>query len=99
MNFFEYFNAAVEEDHDSMTYLGCGDTHENFAVLENKHIGSGRWTEYWRTVVHDADTDEFWAYEYEAPSTEMQEGVEFDYVGPYEVIPTEVVKTVYKKKL
>lgn len=84
-----------EEDFDDLI-SGYSDLGK---VVENEHIDSGRWVEYYTVVWQETheNGERYFSYDYERPSTEMQEGSEseFDASGIKEVFPYEVVITKY----
>lgn len=67
-------------------------------IVSNKFLDSLRWFELWEMVWREGD--KFYAYAYQVPSTEYQEGSEeeFDPNLVYEVEPFEVTTTEYRKK-
>ena len=89
------------EDLDEVRYLNVGDWYEEYILLENHYITSGRWSERWEMIFRH--NGKFWGVMYEVPSTEMQEGMDsFDQnldgtVDVYEVEPYEVTVTKYRK--
>lgn len=84
-------------DFDQLTYaaLNVFNPNDGITVLENEHIDSSRWTEIYRLVWSEGEN--FFAYTYDVPSTEYQEGSEseFDPRGIIEVKPIEVTVTKY----
>jgi hypothetical protein len=85
----------TEDDFDSLRW---GAPIEGVEKVSNTYVDSGRWVEYW-TMVWRED-DKFFAYDYEVPATEMQEGSEeeFDARNIYEVEPVEVTVVEYHRK-
>lgn len=101
MSLLDEFRAALDEDGELRPYE-VEDYIENVILVQDKCLGSGRWTSQWLAVFKRWGTgphnsDEFVALSYELPCTEYQEGSE----GPsevYEVEPVEVTVTKYRRK-
>ena len=84
---------------EELTYLSIGSTLEGVTVMETEFQDSGRWSEHWRLVVKVGG--EYYAINYELPSTEMQEGMDMfelnedDRVDGVLVAPHQVTVTTY----
>lgn len=71
---------------------------EGLKVVENEHIESRRWVEVWRLVWSEDNGETFFAYYYELPASENQEGSEseFDAAGIYSVKAKTVMVVKYE---
>lgn len=90
-------NSLITDDEDFENLIGgYSDLGE---VVENEHVGSGRWVEYYTAVWKETheNGERYFSYDYDTPSTEAQEGSEsdFDADAIKEVFPYEVVVTKY----
>lgn len=90
-------------DEEEFDLLKWGNS-EIGTVLSTEHQGSGRWTEHYRMVWSEEHGDEtfYFAYDYEEPSTEMQDvEEEFEPSNVEEVFPVEVkvIQYITQKEL
>lgn len=89
-----------ESNYEYPDFISFGQPDDEWQVVERKHVDSARWFEVYEVVMKHRTFDEYWAFELQDPSTEMQE---FDWdwcVGePYLVKPVEKTVVVYEKVL
>lgn len=87
----------TEDDFENLRY-GNYEKREGFKVVEDEYIESRRWVELWRIVWTEDNGQRYFAYYYEVPSTELQDGSEneFDAARIYAVKPVSVMVTKYE---
>lgn len=93
MSLFEDIKAKLDSDY---SVSEIEDVNNDIHRVSDEYQGSGRWSEWWRTVFWHGGTDEYVAVDYQVPATEYQE-VESKYDDIYEVYPKRVVVTTYEK--
>lgn len=90
---------TTEDEFDDLRFrtMNVTDSKDGITVLENEYIDSSRWFEIWRLVWSEDNGSSYYAYLYQIPATEVQEGSEdeFDPAGIVEVKPKETVIIEY----
>lgn len=85
---------AVPAGYNGMSAWNVLDEVDGAEIVEDEMIDQRRWVTVHRAVLRKGT--ELVGLDYEAPSTEMQEGGDFDW-SFYEVEPYEVTVTKYRK--
>lgn len=86
----------TEEDLELITDMSVGQTYNGYTVLAEDVISENRWSNTHRIVFATEGAQDAWAFTYDRPATEMQEGQELNITTPLPVKAVEKTVIVYE---
>lgn len=93
----DYTQDEFEDFHNEAQFAGVGNTIEGYVIVKDELSSAEEWVAVYEIVVHDPETDRYFAYNYKVRHVDMGYNHEFvpEVQWVREVTPREVTTITY----